>query len=281
MTLEVEGWKIMLDSAREQREAITSLRNCGGHAITYVGRVERSDGTTFGLSELEENLQLLNRFLSFVNGDQCSLVIPVAYDAAGIEVWRGWNPGNDAPWLGKPSWSNQLPADFVSPAFPGYMRRSREADWQEPIALAIDWFLQAKRGTAEGALLLGQSALELLGWVQFVESGSMSIGDYEKQSASERIRRLLLAHRSECTMPKPFEALAAMGFDDGPHAITAIRNGIVHPKKSKRDMVLNTAAKARRQAANLTLYYLECVLLSLFDYNNLNFIPAETLFTNS
>jgi hypothetical protein len=51
----------------------------------------------------------------------------------------------------------------------------------------------------------------------------------------------------------------------------------VHPKKTKRQQVLGPDPSARIQAANLCLYYLECVLLSLFDYKELSFIPGSTL----
>jgi hypothetical protein len=69
-------------------------------------------------------------------------------------------------------------------------------------------------------------------------------------------------------------------FDDGPHAVTAIRNGIVHPKKSKRQLVVGPDKGGRRQAANLWLHYVESVLLSLFGFKDLNFIPANTLYFN-
>jgi hypothetical protein len=249
--------------------------------------MERIDGGLIGISDVENASEFLVAFLSFLNGDRCSVVLPVAFDRAGQQVWRGWNAGDNAPWIGKSNWSNDLPGQWVSLSFPGFLRRWQDPDWHEAIGLAVEWYLQGKRGTAETALLLGQSALELIGWVQFVESGSgsMSSGSFQGLNASERIRILLTHHSIGLNIPSPFTGLNAIRIDgqpfvDGPHAITGIRNGIVHPKKSKRQQVLGPDPSARKQAANLCLHYLECVLLSLFDYKAFNFIPASTLYFN-
>jgi hypothetical protein len=177
-----------------------------------------------------------------------------------------------------------LPGHVLAPAFPGFLRRWQDPDCHEPIGQAIAWYLQGKRGTPETALLLGQSALELIGWVQFVEStnGNMSASSFHALSASDRVCRLLSAHAVQPDIPNIYVQLNEIQidgnpFDHGPHAITTVRNGIVHPKKSKRLHVLGPDPSARIQAANLCLYYLECVLLSLFDYKELSFIPGSTL----
>jgi hypothetical protein len=175
VVLDAEGWRITFDSVEGQDEVIRSLRHRGGHAITYVGRMERTDGTLIGSSDVEDVTGFLVSFLSFLNGDRCSIVLPVAYDSASREVWRGWNAGCNAPWIGKANWSKDLPARWLSQAFPGFLRRWLDPDWQEAVGLAIEWYLQGKRGKAETALLLGQSALELLGWVQFVESSGRTM----------------------------------------------------------------------------------------------------------
>ena len=285
MVLEAEDWKVTLDNVVDQGEVIASLRSRGGHAITYVGRMSKTDCTPFGMEDLEGMAELIDSFLSFLNGVRCSIVLPVAFDVEGNEVWRGWNSGQHVPWENMPSWSENLPLRWLSPAFPGFFRRWHDPEWHEPIGLVIDWYLQAKRGSVETALMLGQSALELLGYVQFVEAtgSTMSGGAYEKLNASERIRKLLVEHGVKTDMPGAIPRLGSMEFegkpfDDGPHAITSIRNGIAHPKKTKRKQVLGPNRVERVQAANLCLYYLECVLLNLFDHAKFNFIPANTLF---
>lgn len=285
MTLEAEGWRVKLDDLEKQRDVIRSLKREGGHAITHVGRLSRSDGSTFGLEQFQEVGRLLQSFLAFIGGDRCSIVLPVAYGGDGREVWRGWIVGADAPWVGKPNWAHNFTAKWLAPAFSGFARRWFDPTWNEPIGLAVEWYIQAKRGTAETALLLGQSALELLGWVQFVEAGMMSGGAFNGLNAADRIRELLKAHSVKADLYDSLAAIKAVQpadqpFEDGPHAITSIRNAIVHPKKAKRQNALPMAWSARREAANLSLYYLECVLLKLIDFTDLNFIPATTLYMN-
>jgi hypothetical protein len=284
LTLEAGGWRITLDSVDRQSDILGSLSNEGGRAITYVGRLERADSELFAITDFEDASLFLITFLSFLNGDRCSVLLPVAYDVTGQRIWRGWSAGDNAPWISRANWSKDLPGHVLAPAFPGFLRRWQDPDCHEPIGQAIAWYLQGKRGTPETALLLGQSALELIGWVQFVEStnGNMSASSFHALSASDRVCRLLSAHAVQPDIPNIYVQLNEIQidgnpFDHGPHAITTVRNGIVHPKKSKRLHVLGPDPSARIQAANLCLYYLECVLLSLFDYKELSFIPGSTL----
>jgi hypothetical protein len=53
---------------------------------------------------------------------------------------------------------------------------------------------------------------------------------------------------------------------DGPEAFVRLRNAIVHPKRSKRKVVLQTSVPARMGAEDLGLWYLELVLLRIPGY---------------
>lgn len=58
----------------------------------------------------------------------------------------------------------------------------------------------------------------------------------------------------------------AENWDDGPQAITEIRNAIVHPDPKKRHKGSGASPVVKNEAWNLGLQYLELVLLKLFDY---------------
>ncbi|WP_041233024.1 hypothetical protein [Cylindrospermum stagnale] len=53
---------------------------------------------------------------------------------------------------------------------------------------------------------------------------------------------------------------------DGVQALTEIRNAIVHSNPKKRQKVLNRAFEEQREAYELGLWYLELILLNLFEY---------------
>lgn len=59
----------------------------------------------------------------------------------------------------------------------------------------------------------------------------------------------------------------AENWQDGPHATTGIRNAIVHASPKKRARILGHGSDARMEAWSLGQWYLELILLRLFDYN--------------
>ena len=194
MVLEDQNWKITLDSVNHIRATIESLVSLGGHAITHVGRMIRTNQKLFGIKEIEKVMTLLDPFISFLNGDRCSLVLPVAYDSFGHEIWRGWNTGSNIPWTGKPNWSKNVPAHLSSKSFSGYVQLWDSLEWQSLIKLVIEWYLQGKQGTAETALLIGQSALESIARFELVECENPTFtgNAFRCLTASEKIRKRLI-----------------------------------------------------------------------------------------
>lgn len=113
-----------------------------------------------------------------------------------------------------------------------------------------------------------------------------SATQFDKLEAATKIQRLLTRLQISTAIPSEMTHLSAfsngLGGIDGPTTIVKLRNGVVHPKQSKRKFVLQAPQLARVEAQEIGLWYLELVLLRLFEYDGvyyprfLNDYPSNT-----
>lgn len=144
--------------------------------------------------------------------------------------------------------------------------------------MALDWYRRcnAQSGGVRGALILGLTALDLLGAVILVDHvGKMSATRYDKFSACKKLAALLEAINVQPDIPERYENLAALADDNGwtnvCKALTEIRHGFVHPTPERRQVVLRATAAAF-EAWQVSLWLQELALLYLLkhrgDYTN-------------
>jgi hypothetical protein len=126
--------------------------------------------------------------------------------------------------------------------------------------------------------MVSQSALELLAWITVVEERNVVSGEgFDKLPASDRLRVLLEVLGIPRTLPAGLTALqkaseeAPKGgpgpWTDGPHALTDLRNVVVHPTKKRR--TLGAVDLPWDDAARLSRWYVELVLLRLMGYDGM------------
>ena len=269
VVLDTEGWRITISAHRATRDLIKELEDIGGYAITHVGLIERPDGGAFAPADAKSILAALQHFLSFARGFWTSPVLPVAFGAGGQRIWEQWGVGLSEPWHTVRSWFDHQHGALLREVFPGFLGRWQSELWQKPIREAIYWYLAsntASRGTDVG-IILTQAGIELLAWVYAVqEKGLISGQGFEKLWASDQMRLLLSSLRIPLEIPSHLERLTALAserqWEDGPHALTALRNSIVHPVR-KFD---STQSGLLWEGWNLGLWYLELTFLRLFGH---------------
>ncbi len=278
LTLTYSDWIINIDGMREGREIIESVKREGGFAITHGGMLERSNGDSFAYQDGLPLLEGVRYFCSFARGLWCGPILPLGFAASSI-VWRQWGAWHLSPWKTVSSWFpfNEIQQlSELNQAFCGLMARLSDPLWSDPIKIAIHWFVEANltAGGVEGAIVLTQTALELLGWVYLVEdpnTASMSAQKFNGLNAEDKIRALLTQLQVPMGIPAALTSLfgyaVGQNMPDGPSCIVRLRNGIIHPKLRKRILVLQTPRLVRSEAQALGLWFLELVLLKLFDYN--------------
>lgn len=290
IVFEAEDWKITFDQLETAKENIDKLKNQRGFAITHVGKLEKLDGTTFSGDEANEFLKIFSNFLSFSRGFQVPVVLFVGYDLNRNKVWEYWNLSGGDSWRDVNSWCPKEQADKLTQILPGFLDWWQK--WDESERIALYWYLEANSvSSIEQTIILTQVALELISWVTLVEKEkTISTNGFDKLPASDKLRILLSRFRIPLNLPpkiSPLSSSLAASFIpkrhilqdlvslaseknnkwvDGLHAFTEMRNGLVHPQKNKREKIHNYSFKAKHEASDLGLWYLELVFLAMFNY---------------
>ena len=272
-------WEINLVSVPESSAKYTALNDSGGYAFTHVGQIKRTDGTSFATQDVESTLSCLARFLSLVRGAACSLPIRWGGDADGQIMWRGFGSPIVDHWSGRSlTWFAPHQGDTLAELFDEFCTVWEHQDLGEPFRMALDWYRRcnAQSGGVRGALILGFTALELLGALIVVDPvGKMKAPRYDKLPAREKLAELLKALNVQPDIPERYENLAALArvnrWEDVCVALTEIRHGFVHPKPDRRKIVLR-ANDAAFEAWQVSLWLQELALLYLLkhrgDYTN-------------
>ena len=124
----------------------------------------------------------------------------------------------------------------------------------------------------EGAIILGLTALDLLGALVVVDrTATMSESKYDKLRAAAKLAKLLQVIGVSAGIPPNHTNLAAFasanGWTDATEALAEIRHGYVHANKKRRNVVLSASNLATFEAWQLSLWYQELALLYLLNHH--------------
>ncbi|MGB3424769.1 MAG: hypothetical protein WBF84_01720 [Castellaniella sp.] len=276
LVLESEEWAISLQELPNgaTREAWGRIKAEGGCFLTHVVKLERKDSELFSGDDASEQCYLLNSFLSFIKGGKCAPVCGVGVDAVGATTWKTFA----SPHAVKPpySWFTPFKASQAELLFPLFAKRWQQSEeWGDCLRSSIYWYAQANTNGGsmgiDAAIILAQSALERLAYHYLVVDRKMISGKgFDDLRASDRLRMLftVCGIPNEITETTPDIHKANDSFRkeskwmDAPHAITDIRNSLVHPvsKKKVHDCYVD--------AWKLSLWYLELSVLALCGYED-------------
>lgn len=274
VVLEAQEWRVTIDKLSScDSDFYHSLRDVAGYAVTHIGKIQRQDGSTFSSEEAKLLIADLVYFLSFCRGLWVAPLLPIGLGQSGNRVWEEWRDWPLERWQTALTWCNHFNDECIVGSFKGMLARIRSPIWVEPVRLAIWWYLASNKraGECEGSIIIAQVALELLSWTYLVEDTKrLSKRGFEQLPASDKLRLLLAEAKIDLSIPVQLSELAELAtsqcWQDGPHALTEIRNGTVHPEPRKRKSVLDAPPRAIFDAWNLANWYLELILLWLFDY---------------
>lgn len=270
LVLQASGWRISIQSLPGQAttKAWDRIRKEGVCLLTHVAKLERDDGTTFSVEDAKQQILMLTQFLSLVKGSSTWAVCDVGLDANGNRVWESWcSPRlGDSPY----SWFNRFRGDQVEVLFPLFVTRWNQSEaWKDCLRHAIYWYTQANTGGGQpgidSALILVQAALERLSYHHAVVDRRMILSEgFKALKASDKLRMLLsglgIPIDIPTSTPKIQDAAKKHKWVDGPHAVTEIRNTLVHPESKKR------VDDCFFEAWKLSLWYLELLILAMCGY---------------
>jgi len=264
-----DEWNVELKSLLSTRENIKSLKEKGGYRVTHIGGIKKADGTLFSGKDAQECLGALRFFLSFAKGGWCEPICAVGFDASGNRVWESWSSPRE-PWHVSLSWFDPHNGSQLATLFPGFMKRWENDDWREALHEVIYWYLNANfssRGIDTG-IILTQAAIERLSYEYAVKDKRLlTVNGFKDLWASDKFRLLFSSLGIPLEIPKETPEIEkfAKKFNwlDTPHALTEIRNSLVHPKHKKRGQLHSVYY----EIWNLGLWYLEMGFLAICDYS--------------
>jgi len=274
LNLTYEDWQVKLCSLPSTRETFKILKEQGGFGLTHVGRFEKADRSPFSGKEAKELLDALRFFFSFAKGMWCGPVCAVGFDDSKTPVWELWS-SPDTPWRSSSSWFDPHHCEQLVKLFPAFMKKWKDEGWREALREAIYWYLRANDSSLGIAvavgIILAQAAIERLSYELAVkERRLLSSNAFKSIPASDKFRLLFsslgipidLPHETGDELRRLKELKEEMNWLDAPHALTEIRNSLVHPDHKHHGKFRD----AHYEAWNLGLWYLELSILGICGY---------------
>jgi hypothetical protein len=267
--LKASGWNVELKSLPTTSDILKTLDEEGGYGLTYVGCLQKEDGTSFDGKTAQEMLNALRHFFSFSKGMWCNPCLAVGFDDKENRVWESW-ASPDGGWSNPSSWFDPHHCEQLVNLFPGFMAKWKDEDWREALHEVIYLYLCSNissRGIDNG-IILAQAAIERLSFEYVVNHKRLIESEgFKNLRASDKFRLLFsslgIPIDIPASMPKLNKLAKQFNWIDAPHAITEIRNSLVHPEHKRRGKF----GEAFYPAWDLGQWYLELALLKICDYS--------------
>ena len=269
VALEADNWKVELRSLVETPDHFKKLKAEGGYGLTHIGCLKKHDESSFTGKEAEKALHALRSFFSFAKGMWCEPICAVGFDDSSTHIWESWSSPRE-PWYSPiMSWFDPYHCEQLTGLFPGFMKRWEDEDWREALDEVIYWYLNANyspRGIDAG-IILTQAAIERLSYeYTVIDRRLIEAKGFTDLRASDKFRLLFssLDIPIDISTNVPEMGTLAKKFNwlDAPHAMTEVRNSLVHPEHKRRGQF----GSVLFETWNLGLWYLELALLRICGY---------------
>ena len=274
---ENDDFKIILDKRRNYSDLNKELKHKGGYLIQYNGELERTDKKSISHQDSLEIFHCFSAFLSFLNGRKTSAIFRVGiFDDR--KLWKDFSNYTVDPYKHNHSWPDQSSIAGINEVWKSFYDLWKYH--KDFIRSSIHWYLQSCSSSSyvETAIIMAQTALELIYNWWLIESKKMILGkDSENLSASNKIRLLLSQLNITSGIPLDLNNLneyvqSKKTVNDGPEIIVQIRNAIVHSQIEKRKKLNSLSFEIRYEALKLSVWYVEISLLKILGfegkYNN-------------
>ncbi|MDQ7809393.1 hypothetical protein Q5425_37195 [Amycolatopsis sp. A133] len=273
------NWKVTLDAPHDHQETQRDLKENGGYAATHTGRVEREDGSDFSTQDLQDVLHILRYALSLACGRWTSPILPVAYNNAAEPTWSEWASPLVSPWRTSFGLVDSHHPEQLQELFARIAAAWADPLKQEVVQRAIYYLIDANDPhPLELAVSSAQSGLELLAWSELVEDRQAhTAGTYKMLKAHESMRELLALHSIDPMFPPELTELSSvaakltnLSVGDGPEILTRMRNGVMHPTRTKPKFT----SDEWYDAWCLARHYLQLAILGYIGYQGTHRDPA-------
>lgn len=269
LDLVYDEWEIQIKSLRKTHDNITKLNAEGGCLFTHVGALQKTDSQSFSGKQASDLLIALRYFLTFATGCWCEPICSVGFDESENRLWESWSSPRGL-WQEFLTWYDpQHSSDLVS-FFPCFMEHWKDENWQIALKEIIYWYQNAKNPSTgiESGIILTQAAIERLSYEYSVkEKTLLTSKGFKALWASDKFRLLFSSLDIPLGIPNQKSEMIKAGKEynwiDAPHALTEIRNSLIHPDHKKNGQLNSTHI----EAWDLALWYLEMGVLAICNYS--------------
>lgn len=272
LIFEDEDFVITIDKCTDYKERKKSLEEKGGYIILYAGELICKKGSLTH-SDIKDIFHCLDTFLTFLNGRRTSaLFIKGIHD--NQVIWSDYTNYFVDTNKTVQSWPQRHSVIGINDLWKKFKLIWQDNDAKGFLTSLIHWYVEANghSGFSEGSIIMAQTALELIYNWWIIEQKKMILGkDSENISASNKIRLLLSQLNINYEIPTGFTHLrnfldTTHNVVDAPEAAVYIRNSIVHSQEEKRKKLSQIHYKAKYEALQLYIWYIEMSLLHILDY---------------
>ncbi len=270
-----DPWIVTLDPVENDGDLVKSARAIRGYAITRVGRIERADGKTFSFKAVQDFLEILKYLLSFALERWCPPMLLVGLDRQGRRKCELLTPCRVGNFQTRQGWFDCHHTIALSGLLPALHEQWKDGQIRQAFKDAIYWFIEIHQQPVhiETAIVLGQVTLEMLGWLILVEQKPIiSDGGFGNLPAADRLKLLLSSCSIPIAVPSELASLHKLAKAEnwqGPDALVALRNSIVHRSKKKRELAAKKklGGDVQFECFRLICWYIELVLLRQLGYS--------------
>lgn len=238
---------VILDALKSEAVARSSV-----YELTHVACFQSANSVH--LEDIEKSSTHLFRVLSLMKCRWVGLLGPWLYDSSGnlveikLAVTKTMRNG------GSRSWFHEMMGSSFDDFYKS-MQTAFEDETREPaLQTAFHWLIESEQcaGGVEGAIILQQSALECLAWLEIVLIRKLcSESGFKALPASDKIRWLLSINNISVEIPSKSLAIKAyakaFNLSNLVEVLVDVRNALVHaePKKVERLFSRNNGDEER------------------------------------
>ncbi|RDC64028.1 hypothetical protein [Adhaeribacter pallidiroseus] len=272
LTFENDEYLINIDKRRNYEEQRKNLKNKGGFFLLYSGELTKKKGP-INLKELKDVFRCFSNFLWFLNGRRCSplFIQGIVQDNT---VWTDYSRNLVDQYKYIITWPKRYSIEGLNKLWQHFSNDWKNENDRNFFISAIHWYIESNSnsGFAEGAIIMAQTALELIYNYLIIEKKKLLKGkDAASILASNKIRLLLSLLNIDFEIPSAFLHLQSIAkrleAEDAPDVFVKIRNAIVHSQEVKRKELTNMHDEVKHEALQLALWYIELSLLYILKFD--------------
>lgn len=274
---------LILDKMPDYRSREKEVNLSGGYYNLYSAFLKFKNPIYF--KGLKKYTQIINAFLSFVNGRQVGGLFYSGIHDDQI-LWQDYSNPKIEPYKRSKSWLpigviNNL--DSLQNIYNTIHELWKNEDDRDFLHSAIYWYVEVNNNpNTNSAMIIAQTILELLyNYIVIEKEGIIKGRDSEGISASNKIRLLLSRINVDYNSPKKFKEMqdyinSTTEAADAVETIVLYRNSIVHSQIIKRKRINDLSQKFKSQALATSLWYIELSLLYVLKYDNQYFSRVDS-----